>query len=214
MLTAQQMKELKAAVKKEVLRRNANAGSLASYGSKEWDFDVEPTKGNITLASQGKKVLEPLLAISDWESEKYGIAHHAVGIPKAGGIYPPDFSYEAGIFTWVNKLGEESMTGSYSSCRTQCSGLCSGTCGDTSSQGSTYWGCLNSCGSGCATGCTNHCSGGCGLACDYACSSVCFNTCDDQCTGYCTGTSGPGTSHCTGSCSTVCTGGCSGSCSC
>ena len=227
MLTAQQMKELKAAVKKEVLRRNASAGSLASYGSKEWDFDVEPTKGNITLASQGKKVLEPLLAISDWESEKYGIAHHAVGVPQAGGIYPPDFSYEAGIFTWVNKLGEETMTGSYSSCRTQCSGLCSAGCSGTNT-GYGGYGC-GGCDGGCS-GCGGGCEGSCNWGCDADCASDCQNTgcgkyCTaaahetykDQCTGAsCTGGCGTSCGGCDGSCQggcyTACSNGCQGSC--
>ena len=54
MLTAEQVKQLKAKIKAEMLRRNGN-GSLASYGSVTYDFTVQPTKGSGILTEHGKK---------------------------------------------------------------------------------------------------------------------------------------------------------------
>lgn len=141
-MTAEQVKELKAKIKDEMLRRNGN-GSLAEYGSSSYDFSVVPQTGNQILTEHGQKTIDLLLRIEDYKDLKL--------VTKEDPI-PSAFNPE--LFTEVERLANERITGESqataqlfndgrvaetSSCRGMCTGLCVGTC-------------INQC-NGC-TGCT------------------------------------------------------------
>lgn len=138
-LTADQFNELHQKVKEEMKRRCA-CGSLAAYGGPEYDA-VAGRKERIR-AEDGKKVIEPILAVQD-----YG----ELVFPEPGELIPPDFG--EGLVSYVNDLAEEPMEGTATSCRGACTGLC-------------MKGCSNAC-SGCTGGCAGcgGCSGSCGTGC-------------------------------------------------
>lgn len=148
MLTAEQYNLLRQKVEAEVERRNA-CGSLAAYASGgnaaagtetgEAQTVAEETAGAETgaaiLARQGKRVIEPLLAIQDYAD---------LVLPEAGEPIPAGFGEE--LITYVNELSEEPMEGTSTSCRGACTGLCMSGCSNACS------GCSASCGTGCASG--------------------------------------------------------------
>ncbi len=166
MLTAEQYNLLCQKVEAEVGRRNA-CGSLAAYASggnaavgTETDAGAEPSveqsdqaegtadgqaeTGATILARQGKRVIEPLLAIQDYAD---------LVLPEAGEPIPAGFGEE--LITYVNELSEEPMEGTSTSCRGACTGLCMS-------------GCSNAC-SGCTGSCTG--CGGCSASCGTGCAS-------------------------------------------
>ena len=154
MLTAGQYNLLRQKVEAEVARRNA-CGSLAAYAGAEagglsvqaegTEAQEEAEPGTAILAEQGKRVIEPLLAIQDYEDLVF---------PEAGEPIPAGFG--EGLITYVNELSGEPMEGSTSSCRGACTGLCMGGCSNACSgcKGSCTGcgGCSASCGTGCASG--------------------------------------------------------------
>lgn len=141
MLTAEQYNLLRQKVEAEVERRNA-CGSLAAYAS---GGNAAAETGAAILARQGKRVIEPLLAIQD---------HADLVLPETGEPIPAGFG--EGLITYVNELSEEPMEGTSTSCRGACTGLCMSGCSNACSgcKGSCTGcgGCSASCGTGCASG--------------------------------------------------------------
>lgn len=157
-MTTEQVKQLKAKIKAEMLRRDGN-GSLASYGSSSYDFSATPTAGSSVKAEYGEKTINLLLQIEDYGD---------LSLVNAGDPIPQSFN--SGLINEVNRLAAEEKTGESeetaamfndgrvaetSSCRGMCTGLCVGTCID---QCNGCTGCTATCGSGCTTGCSS-CTG-------------------------------------------------------
>ena len=157
-MTTEQVKQLKAKIKDEMLRRNGN-GSLANYGASSYDFSTTPTAGSGVKAEYGQKTINLLLQIEDYGD---------LSLVKAGDPIPQSFN--SGLINEVNRLANEQKTGESaetaalfndgrvaetSSCRGMCTGLCVGACSGFCN-GCT--GCTANCGSGCATGCSS-CTG-------------------------------------------------------
>ena len=160
-MRASDLKDIKAAIKKELLRRNGY-GSVASYGSSTYDFVRTPTVGQPIYKEFGEKTVDLLLKITDYKDLKP---------TKTGELIPTAFNRE--IIDFVNNtLAKEKFTGEStetvanlfpdrvpetSSCRGACTGLCVGSC---INQCNGCTGCTASCGTGCASGCNSTCSGG------------------------------------------------------
>lgn len=53
MMTAAELLALKAAIKKEMLRRNAPIGGLDAYGGAAYDFSATPVSGGVVKADIG-----------------------------------------------------------------------------------------------------------------------------------------------------------------
>lgn len=194
---------LKARVKAEMLRRKYK-GTLVSYGSSAYDYEVQPTEGGVVLPEHVNKIATPLNAINNT-----GISEVSSGdVIKA---------IDA-LDTFLTKAEGYNVTSSSTDCKSSCSGLCVTGCG------SGCTGCSGSCSTGCTGcsgcgGCGNTCSGACGGVCSNDCISACDTTCQGQCKngcyqgcknickGTCQGCSGT----CKGSCSNGCTGGVSAS---
>ena len=64
MLTAEEIKSLKAKVKAEMSRRNGY-GSLSEFGGADYDFAAEPAAGGVIAAEHGQKTVDLLLKITD-----------------------------------------------------------------------------------------------------------------------------------------------------
>ena len=111
----------------------------------EGTADGQAETGTAILARQGKRVIEPLLAIQD---------HADLVLPETGEPIPAGFG--EGLITYVNELSEEPMEGTSTSCRGACTGLCMSGCSNACSgcKGSCTGcgGCSASCGTGCASG--------------------------------------------------------------
>lgn len=166
---------LKARVKAEMLRRKYK-GTLVSYGSSAYDYEVQPTDGGVVLPEHLNKIAIPLNAINDT-----GISEVDSGdVIKAIEVLDEFVTTAAGY----------SVTSSSTDCKSSCSGLCVTGCG------STCKGCSGSCTGGC-TGCSS-CSGcsGCGDTCSKNCQNSCYTLCKGGCKGGCTG--------CTGDCTNTC----------
>lgn len=183
MITAEQVIELKSKIKAEMLRRNGY-GSLAEYGSADYDFIETPVKDELIMAEHGQKTIDLLLKI-----ENYGDL-----IPsEKGSLIPSDFT--EGLLDEVDRLAAELKTGEsaktvanlfpdraaeISSCRGDCTGLCVGSCTGLCN-GCT--GCTSTCGTGCASGCNTTCTGGCQGNCKGSCNTGCSTGCLSTCTG-------------------------------
>ena len=167
MLTASQINALKTKVKSEMARRGYY-GSLSKFSGSDYDFISKPVSGGPILTEHGKKIIEPLLNVTDID----GLSIDNI---KEGELLPS--SFDESLISHVDKLSSESTTSSSSSCRGACSGLCVGTCGNTcngcsgSCGGVCEGSCSSSCGSGCSSGCTGSRSG-CGGSCN-GCSGGC-----------------------------------------
>ena len=166
--------ELKGKVKNEMLRRNGY-GSVSNLGSDTYDYNVQPQVGEMILEEHGKKIIDPLLAITD---------HGDLSFVRKDDPIPESFNEE--LIDYVDALSNEDMTGSSSSCRGACTGLCLGTCTTGCS------GCSSSC-----TGCSGTCQGQCDTNCNgcVGCSTGCANSCQG-----CSSTCGTG---CTGGAMTI-----------
>ncbi|MCI8624793.1 MAG: hypothetical protein HFI40_00680 [Lachnospiraceae bacterium] len=118
--------------------------SIDQSDQAEGTADGQAETGATILARQGKRVIEPLLAIQDYAD---------LVLPEAGDPIPAGFGEE--LITYVNELSEEPMEGTSTSCRGACTGLCMS-------------GCSNAC-SGCTGSCTG--CGGCSASCGTGCAS-------------------------------------------
>lgn len=155
-MTAEQINELKSKIKAEMLRRNGH-GSLESYGDSSYDFDVIPVTGEKVLVEHGKKTVDLLLKIEDYEGLYSSVQNERI---------PTSFNEE--LLTEIERLAQEKKTGltsETSSCRGDCTGLCVGSCHGLCNGCS---GCSATCGTGCASGCNSACTGGCLSACTGA----------------------------------------------
>ena len=168
MLTAEQLIEIKQRVNKEMARR-CHYGSLTEFNTQ---FETTPTSGKTILAEQGSKVIEGLLHIED-------VGDLNIDELKQDGNIPGSFDYNT-INTELDKLEQETVRGSKSSCRGACTGLCVGTCGGECS------GCSNNCGGGCEFTCQKTCGSSCGT-CTTSCVSGCYTNCGGSCKTGCTG---------------------------
>ena len=104
MMTADELLKLKAAIKAEMLRRNAPIGGLDAYGSSSYDFSSTPVSGGVVKADIGKKTVDLLLKIQD---------HGDLVNTEQGAAIPQSFT--ADLITYVNELAAEPMDGARSS---------------------------------------------------------------------------------------------------
>ena len=177
---------LKARVKAEMLRRKYK-GTLVSYGSSAYDYEVQPAEGGVVLPEHVNKIAIPLNAINNT-----GISEVASGdVIKAIDT----------LDTFLTTAEGYAVTSSTTDCKSSCSGLCVTGCG------SGCKGCSGSCSSGCTgcTGCTDACSGTCGAICSSGCGGACGAECVGGCRNGCK-------TNCIETCYTGCTVGCKGSC--
>ena len=224
MLSAEQVNQLKAKIKAEMLRRRGT-GSLASYGTAAYDFTVTPIEGQTILTEHGQKTVDLLLKIAP---------HGDLTEVQQNAPIPNGFDTE--LLSYVDSLAAETDPTGYnpqasSSCNTSCTGLCttactstctsctgtcagscsgcSGSCSGTCTSCSGCSGC-SGCGSGCASGCygCSSCSGTCS-GCSGTCQGSCGSGCS-SCVGKCTGCGGCG--PCGGACTTNCNSACTGAC--
>ena len=161
MITAEQVIELKAKIKAEMLRRNGH-GSLATYGDSTYDFTTNPVIGELIKAEHGQKTVDLLLKIEDYGD---------LTLSEQDSVIPSSFSEE--LITEIERLANETKTGldtEISSCRGDCTGLCVASCIGFCN-GCT--GCTASCGTGCASGCYSNCTGSCNADCTSGCFSAC-----------------------------------------
>jgi len=191
---AEEFIALKARVKAEMLRRKYK-GTLVSYGSSAYDYEVQPTEGGAVLPEHVNKIAIPLNAINDT-----GISEVASGdVIKA---------IDA-LGTFLTTAEGYKVTSSTTDCKSSCSGLCVTGCG------SGCKGCSGSCTGSCTgcSGCGNACSSGCGGVCSFDCISACDTTCQGSCKTNCIKTCYTGClqgckGSCKGTCSTDCTSTC------
>ena len=141
MLNSNQFNNLKDLVKSEIARR-VGSGPLTKYNTSDYDVTVTPDK--IVTAEDAKKVLEPLLAINDYDG---------LELPVKGKPIPKEFGPE--LLQYMTNLKNQTLTQSSSTCRGACTGLCVGSCTGACN------GCTSSCGSGCGANCTSSCGSGC-----------------------------------------------------
>ena len=128
-MQAHEINELKDKLKKELLRRNGE-GSVAEFGSDEYDFIEKPFDGGGIKAEHGEKTVDLLLQIMDYKDLRY---------TNLGETIPQAFNRE--LIDVVDKLSQEERTGEseytvakhfpdrkpeHSSCRGACTGLCVG----------------------------------------------------------------------------------------
>ena len=188
--------ELKARVKAECLRR-CYKGSVAEYGSANYDYTFTPSNNQASLKEHYEKLAIPINAINSNFQNSYPLSKIIIDESSIKEIETKLKSYEA--VTNIEVDGT-SATG----CNSSCTGLC-------------HTGCWNSCDDGCTNNCSASCGscggcGGCGSSCG-GCSDDCHGSCSGGCTGscvgYCKGTcTGGCTDSCTGECGDACTGGC------
>lgn len=186
-MSAEEIIQLKARVKAELLRRNGY-NNISSYGGSDYDYQVQPGAGNPLRYEHISKIIEPLNAVnSDTVAQIYGDIEQGQR-PKA-----LDGTTGDTINSFLTALeGDRKTYYGTNHCKGQCSGLC-----------------VSRCTGGC-TGCS-----GCGDTCSYNCSNECTGTltgkcsgCTGTCTGSCGGCSGSCTGSCKGGCKDACTGGC------
>ena len=149
MLTVDQILEIKAKLKKEMLRRGLNNstssfGSLSEYGEDKYDFNVTPSPHARILQEHGEKTINILYRVEDQKGCDY---------VKDESKIPGDNNFGS-LNSYIDNLATENMEGGSSSCRGACSGLCFGSC-----IGNCY-GCSGKCDTGCV-GCVATCGTGC-----------------------------------------------------
>ena len=219
LLNAEEIKNLKARVKAECLRRSFE-NSVAAYGGTNYDYTTVPASGGQVKKEHYDKIATPLNTIN---ADKVSQATAGNGQIIMRTVY----TTMDGFVTLLEKRVKEDTSGTdckgscaglcYSTCVGGCTNGCQGTCEGTCSGGCTSCsGCAGSC-SGCTgcsgcSGCTS-CSGSCSgcTSCSGTCKTGCQGYCYTTCTGGCTGCSGTCTGYCTG-CSGGCTGSCTGLC--
>lgn len=171
-MTRNELTTFKAKLKAEMLRRNglgannrlytptAAFGSMTQYGSSSYDFTHSPTKDGKIYSEYGKKTVDLLLKIKQYDDLEPTVEGNP--IPKG---------FNSGMITIVNNLAKEAFTGETaatiaarkaagenvasmtpesSSCNAACSGLCVGSCIGQCNGCNTS--CTASCGTGCAGG--------------------------------------------------------------
>ena len=144
MFNKEKLTEIRTMIKQEVKRRNGYGSELISSLANDSLDPPSPSSGEIIKVAHGKGIVDPLVSIKEFGDIKELVA---VGVP-----IPDDFN-EDKIYTYVNELRAEPMTGNHSSCRGACTGLCVGTCGGECNGCSST--CQGGCQSGCSTSCTN-----------------------------------------------------------
>mgnify|MGYP004453836539 CR=1 FL=1 len=161
----------KAALKKELLRRNgigpdnrlwtpsAPFGSLTEFGSSKYDFTHTPTKDQKIYSEYGQKTVDLLLKIKDYEDLDPTVEGNPIPkgfndglIDKVTALSKEEFSGETEATIAARKAAGESTANlkpEASSCKTMCSGMCVGSCIGFCN------GCNKTCTSNCGTGCAN-----------------------------------------------------------
>ena len=165
-INANEIKQLKAGVKAELLRRN-KTGSLSAYGGSSWDFQSTPNKDGKILNEHYTKIVEPLSKIN------------TSGLPSLTQSNIPSLdTTEARLETNKSQSGKSSTS---HGCMGSCSGLCYSSC--TSCTGcSGCSGCGGACSYGCSS-CSGTCSGGC-TSCQ-SCTGSCIGSCSGSCGSGC-----------------------------
>lgn len=176
-MSAEEIIQLKARVKAELLRRNGY-NNISSYGGTAYDYQVQPGAGNPLRYEHISKIIEPLNAVnSDTVAQIYGDIEQGQR-PKA-----LDGTTGDTINSFLTALeGDRKVYYGSNHCKGQCSGLC-----------------VSTCNSGCS-GCS-----GCGDSCSYSCSTKCTGTAAGNCGGRCTGTCSGSCGNC-GGCGNTCSG--------
>lgn len=174
-MSAEEIIQLKARVKAELLRRNGY-NNISSYGGGAYDYQVQPGAGNPLRYEHISKIIEPLNAVnSDTVGQIYGDIEQGQR-PKA-----LDGTTGDTINSFLTALeGDRKTYNGTNHCKGQCSGLC-------------------------VSGCTGNCTGcsGCGGSCSYSCSTTCTGTAAGSCGGRCTGTCSGSCGNC-GGCGNTC----------
>ncbi len=202
LLSAEEIKNLKARIKAECLRR-AHTNSVASYGGTTYDYTDVPASGVKVKQEHYDKMATPLNAIN---ADK--VPNKTAGTDKK--VSRADYTTMEGFVTQLEKRDRYDKTGS--DCKGNCAGLCFSSCTGSCSSDCTGE-CLNTCTGGCKGACGGACSNNCSgcSGCGDACSSGCGGACSTNCSG-CSGCGGACSRNCT-SCSGTCSGSCTGSCS-
>lgn len=167
-----EMLSCKAKLKAEMLRRNglgasdrlytptAPFGSLAEYGGSAYDFTNSPKKDGRIHAEYGKKTVDLLLKVKNYE----GLEPTTEGNPIPKGfnsdlitivdnLSKEKFSGETAATIAARKAAGENVSGmtpETSSCNGACSGLCVGSC--IGQCNGCHVTCTSTCGTGCASG--------------------------------------------------------------
>lgn len=201
-VSATRFTQLKAKVKAEMLRRKYS-GSVANYGSSDFDYTVVPKLDGIVQTEHLDKLAVPMQAVNFEDIAR------TTDLIKDSDLT----TMESKITAWsarslTDKSGSDCMSGCtgtcYTGCATGCTDSCSGCGGSCSNNCSGCDGC-SGCGSGCANTCSGSCSGGCSGDCGSGCTGYCTGGCGGVCSTGC-GTCGSG---CTGTCTGYCQWGCS-----
>ena len=195
--------ELKNKIRSEMKRRSCAYGSLESYSTSEYDFEIDPITGEPVLHDFGEKVINLALKINDiYIDEEKNITF--ANINQYGDYCDINFieKIEKTLDTWE----QETMKGNVSSCRGQCTGLCAGSC---SSECGGCTGSCTGCSGTCTTTCGKSCVGGCGTGCTSSCGTTCAGGCIASCKSGC---SGECESSCARKCETSCTSTCINDC--
>lgn len=156
----------------------------------DWsEFEGTDYDNEIIRAAHGKKIIDSLLKICDFDDAKF---------TKELDTIPGAFDFND-LQNLTTELSSEDFNLDRSSCRAACTGLC-------------HSACTNSCINGCSDECTS-CTGTCKRECTVECSEACDSSCGKTCGTGCGNTAISSCSNCTGGCSgcTGCTG-CVGSC--
>ena len=156
-LLAEEIKNLKAIIKKELARRKY-VGTVAEYGSDSYDFSKTPVANNTKIDYDDiyKKTVDLLKKINAASFNNYTQSKNSI---------IKEFETLSNTLAVLESAGYTSST---HGCASSCTGLCTGSCATDCS------GCSGSCTScsGSCTGCTG-CSGSCGGACSYGCGGSC-----------------------------------------
>lgn len=191
---------------KEECKRRKYIGSVAAYGSSEWDYSdtattTIPAKDKEIQKDHYNKISIPLKKIN-WMKMPNG--------PLNREINDKDLVTLETMYAAFHNRSITSRT------TTDCAASCTGTC-TTYCDTTCYGGCDGACGSGCTGKCEDTCKGGCigwcsarcsGMTCQNVC-SVC--TCGDGCEGHCV-ISCAGVETCAQTCASACKGGCAAEC--
>ena len=164
MLTAAKINELKSEVK-QLMNKRTGYGSVATYGSSQYDFSEVPTEGSKVLTEHGQKTVDLILKINSYSGLKNVVQDDV--IPNA---------FNNDLVTYVKNLRNKPLAGSANDCSAYCTGLCTSTCTGT-------------CAGTCTGSCTGTCTGTCTGSCTGSCTGTCTGTCTADCANNCSGAS-------------------------
>lgn len=206
-IKAQRFNDLKAKVKAECLRRSY-VGSVANYGSSEWDFSIPASADRIIDEDKYKKISIPTRKIN-WEVTPNGPSDRIINDADL-------LSFETNITAFKGRAIDNYWDPT--DCSLSCTGTCTTSC-TTGCGGGCDGGCRG-CGGACSSSCSGGCEGGCTSCtgeCSGSCSDGCGNGCDGQCTTSCYQDGQTCKWDCTGDCNnsakgSTCTDGCVGNC--